>query len=483
MTSGTLSIAFVLATFVLAFEFYRRVKRKPFNLLSVTNGLFVLIYCIPPFFIEFVPGTSWEVSPGEDRGYGVRFFVFTLVERISLGEKAYLTAVVLSVVTYVAILAGYFLAIRWITIPPLNPRNVSKRLLLWSGILLGLISASAFIVYSAQFTELLRPGSQYDLEFLPNDPLGIFAMLKLGGLVRGGKLQPALGFLQIIILLGIPAMIFLAAARSQIPSVINIILLGGAVLIWFVVFSRGYHVAGRMELMTVCALVPLALLLGAKPSLRSTMGAACLVGFGIVMAQAPWAFFVDPAASIGGMLETVGTSFGGAILYIVNEFAFPHAIAANTSTIVPTPQPYRYFIDFPLATLYMLPSIGGPDSWPKMISHLHGDYVPMLMPYDLISLGFYSLGWTGVVVISVLFGLGLGMLDRWLKPGGGWLVNAFRAAWMMYLPFRMMYADPYTSMKTGFGLIVGTVVLIALIGLSRRTLRLENERHDVPRTD
>ena len=53
-------------------------------------------------------------------------------------------------------------------------------------------------------------------------------------------------------------------------------------------------------------------------------------------------------------------------------------------------------------------------------------------------------------------------------PGAGWLVQCLRAAWMMFLPLRIMYADPYTSIKSGFGLIVGTVVLVTCVWLLKR---------------
>ena len=89
------------------------------------------------------------------------------------------------------------------------------------------------------------------------------------------------------------------------------------------------------------------------------------------------------------------------------------------------------------------------------------DLLPWI-PVDLFSFGYYSLGTIGVLITFAAFGALLAMFDGWLTESTGWLGQALRAVWLFYLPFRLLYADPYATLQSGFGLITGTLAIIAL---------------------
>lgn len=187
-------------------------------------------------------------------------------------------------------------------------------------------------------------------------------------------------------------------------------------------------------------------------------------GFAIILlflASVETTFFYNPLGRAGQELSQLFASISGNILFTLAYLGFPYISAAHTLTIVPDPITYRYFTDIPLGILYMLPSFSGVETLPPIILELHVKFLPWI-PVDLFSFGYYSLGTIGVLITFAAFGALLAMFDGWLTESTGWLGQALRAAWLFYLPFRLLYADPYATLQSGFGLITGTLAFIAL---------------------
>jgi hypothetical protein len=82
------------------------------------------------------------------------------------------------------------------------------------------------------------------------------------------------------------------------------------------------------------------------------------------------------------------------------------------------------------------------------------------IPVDIVSLGYFSAGVVGVVVVAWGFGWLLSAFERALPPGRDPLPAVFRASWMFFLAFRVMYADPQHATSSGFYLLLTTGLLV-----------------------
>jgi len=462
-------ISIVFLCVIVGFEGWRRVSGYPIGLLSVANLIFALNFFVSPLLLAYVPGTDYAIGP-----FGQVLFILPIVKELALSSESYTQTAVIAFSAYVLMVGVYLLVEKRLHIRPLYTKDIPVRWLAVGGIVLATITVVALLKYSSNFNNE-NIGGQYQFlveQYLGqggiDDGFGLVKMLKLGILARSDRLDIQWGFLQIVVMLGVPGFIMLSSAGLRLKGVWRGVLLALAVISWAAVVMRTYHAAGRMEFGIVMSLVPLAVVLSSRSRITVLIGVFGLFVFGMFIGLASHAFFPDPGQVSVAMVQALGQQFGRSVLYMANEFAFPFPVVANTLVVVPEVIGYRYFIDIPLAALYMLPNLGSVDAWPEMISHIHERIVPMLLPYDLISFGYYSGGVIGVGLVFVAMGALLALFDAWLRPGTGWLVQCLRAAWMMYLPFRIMYADPYTSMKTGFGLIVGTILILGMVELAKR---------------
>lgn len=457
-------IAVILLGVILSFEGWRRWTGKPLSALTVANIVFALNYCVSPIMLTILPGTDLSTGP-----FGDKLYILEIADLLKLDTNAYLNASMVSVYAYGVMVVAYLLMMKVKRPHALDANAISGQQLAIYGLVFGMISVTALLLYSHQFQAMDFSGSeQYETANLITDPFGIVKMMKSGNMVRGGNLHVSWGFLQIIVMLGVPAVIMLSASALRLHGVVRVLLILVALVVWLGVLSRAYHAAGRMELTVIIAIVPLAIVLGVRSIKAMLAGGGGLFVFGLFMVLAGHDFFPQPGKSAVIMAEALVLDTGRVVLFLCNEFAFPFLVSAHTINITPEVVGYRYFADVPLAILYMLPSFGGVDAWPEMISHIHERIVPLLLPYDLISFGYYSAGALGIFAVFAILGILLAVIDAWLVSEKGWLGRILLAAWMMYLPFRIMYADPYTSMKTGFGLIVGTVVVVMMVWMAKR---------------
>lgn len=464
MEIGTLIIAVVLLLAIISFEGWRRWSRQPIGLLSVANAVFALNFCVSPIMLAMVSGTEYGLGP-----FGKPLFMLSIFEMLNLDGDVYRDASFASVLAYTAMVASYVGLTKWKCPVAFDATPIPTQWLVGVGLFVGMVSIVALLLYSGQFQEMSYGiGSEYTTLYLIDDGHGLIKMMKLGMLVRVEFMDIKWGFLQIVVMLGVPSVMLLSAAALRMQGISRGLLLIAALVVWCAVLARAFHASGRMELTVFLTIVPLAALLCVRSARVAVAGGGLLLLFGLFMTLARHEFFPNPGETISVMILALTQDSLRAVLYLFNEFAFPFPVAAHTLLVAPESVGYRYFIDIPLAMLYMLPSIGGADTWPEMISHIHERMVPLMLPYDLISFGYYSFGWGGIVVVFVAMGAALAVMDAWLAPGTGWLGQILRAAWMMYLPFRIMYADPYTSMKTGFGLIVGTVLVVVMIWMAKR---------------
>lgn len=469
-----LVISIALLCAIIGYEGWRRVTNQPFGLLSVANLIFALNYCVSPLLLAWAPGTEFAVGP-----YGTPLFILPIVEMLKLDPEVYVTASMVTVFAYLLMVGAYLTTQRFTAYRPLDASHLPTQWLSLAGLALGLMAIAALLSYSSNFRDInIEEFTVHTIPDFAGDSLGLLKMMKLGMFMRERQITMPWGFSQIIVMLGVPALFFLSTVGLRIKGMKGAVFLIAALMVWLAVVIRTYHIAGRMELAIALVMIPLAVLLNLRNKNLAALGVLVLMAFGMFIGLARHEFFSEPGQTLTHMMSVFASDFVGSVLYMVNEFAFPYPISVMVVQIVPQTVEYRYFIDLPLSILYMLPSLGGEDTWPEMISHIHlrvlqeRATLALKEPYDLLSFGYYSWGVIGVGIVFVAMGTLLALFDKWLVPGTGWMAQCLRAAWMMYLPFRIMYADPYTAMKTGFGLIVGTIMVLVMVWLLRRRMMM-----------
>lgn len=432
----------VLITVVEGLNF-RRTRRITF--LTAAHALIAVGYCLPPFLIALLPDTPWATGPRgavDPNPWGIRLYLLDLADHLRLPEGTYITTGIILIGAYGALLAGYSAA-RALPVRAFSSEGIPTGLLAFSGAALGAIALVAMTIYTSQYT-------------------GIRQLIDMGIHVRTGNFPAKWGYLQVLSQIAFPAFLILIATAIRMPGGIRIAVLLLAAAVWYAGFLRVFHVGGRLEL---CAFL-ITPLLAAVFLMRSKTAAVlimlCVAVVGVFVANLPHTFSRDPFGIGAAMIQQMGTDLINHILFIIADFGFPHIAAAHTVTVTPDPIPFRYFIDVPLGLAYMLPNFSGVETLPPMILSLHVKLLPWI-PVDLFSFGYYSLGTLGVLITFAAFGALLALFDGWLTESTGWLGQALRAAWLFYLPFRLLYADPYAVLQSGFGLITGTAIVATLV--------------------
>ncbi|MEQ9169905.1 MAG: hypothetical protein RIE87_01745 [Rhodospirillales bacterium] len=425
-----------LAVLICGVECWRFRRNRSFTFLSAVNGLLLLGYCIPPFIVHFVAGSAHEKNI-----WDYRLYLFSLMERLNIPAASHVSVYLILGGAYVTLLAGYFAGTR-LPVRRLDSRSLPRGGLLTAAAVMGTIATAALVVYVSQFD-------------------GLRDFLKSGMEIRVGRVANKWGYLHVLAELAMPAMLMAAGAAFSCKGKVRTAVIMIAAVLWTVAAARAVHAAGRFEVGSFLMIPILAWMFTLRSRRAAVLVFAIAAVLVLLIAMAPHAAFRDPLATLPRMLAHAGDRFLDTVLFILVEYSFPYIASAHTLGVVPNTIDFRYFIDIPLGFLYMLPSLSGVDTWPPMILTLHVKMLPWI-PVDLVSFGYYSLGTVGVLITFAVFGTMLAVFDGWLTHSVGWLGQAFRAAWLFYLPFRLFYADPYASAQVGFGLITATVVLAGL---------------------
>lgn len=223
-----------------------------------------------------------------------------------------------------------------------------------------------------------------------------------------------------------------------------------------------FHIAGRLRLFSYLMTFPMVnMAINGRFKVRSLVFGLVFAVLLILFGKQVFHLFVDPETLSRKMNLLRSENYSG-LTAIIGEFSFPLAVIANTVCYaVPNQIPYRYFVDFPLAIIYLVPKrFFNIKDLPVTANSLNGLQFGGGIPIDLISLGYYSLGVLGVVILLLLFGATLRLMDRIFMNQNEFIVETFRVSWMFFLGFRIMYGDPVNSLKAGFYLVIGTVLLL-----------------------
>ncbi len=432
----------VLMAVVEGLNFWRT---RRITFLTAAHALIAAAYCLPPFLVAFLPGTPWATGPRgavDPNPWGIRLYLLDLADHLRLPEGAYITTGVILIGAYVALLAGYGAA-RSLPVRAFSGFRIPVGYLATCGAALGVIALAAMSVYASQYDDISN-------------------LIDMGIHVRTGNFPAKWGYLQVLSQIAFPAFLILIGAAIRMRGGMRILVLLLAAAVWYAGFLRVFHVGGRLELCAFLITPFLAAMFLMRSKTAAILIMLCIAVVGLFVANLPHTFSRDPLGIGMATIHQMGTDLINHILFIIADFGFPHIAAAHTVTATPDPIPFRYFIDLPLGLAYMLPNFSGVETLPPMILSLHVKMLPWI-PVDLFSFGYYSLGTAGVLITFAAFGAVLALFDGWLTESADWLGQALRAAWLFYLPFRLLYADPYAVLQSGFGLITGTILVATLV--------------------
>lgn len=408
---------------------YRKVKWFP-GFLTVTNLVFLITFCLPPLMIYGYRKEYFHFDIEQ-----VSFFTYRMMLSDSFSVEAEQKAIWAGMLGYFSLLHGYLLTNKVLSesfkLKDLSPART-------------LSIASFLLVLSciAAFTYCFTWQGEQGLVEASRD-------------LRSGVAVHRYGFLKHFIQLALPGFFFVCSllffAQGKIRWAVYLALSCSLMLAALVY----WHNEGRIELFTFIVTLPLAYFLSPK---RNNL----FVMIGIGLLPVIMLFVLGDSLASGDYREYVD-GVGYLVLRGFAELSFPHPVLTSAITNVPEVVEYGYFTDFLVSLMYLLPSLGSEGGLPLTTAMISRQYLPTSepLPLDLMSFGFFSYGWIGLIGICALFGSFLSIVNKVLSNSESCLILCFRSAWLLYLPLRLMYGDTYSSTKWGFALFVGTLLLVA----------------------
>jgi hypothetical protein len=225
-----------------------------------------------------------------------------------------------------------------------------------------------------------------------------------------------------------------------------------------------FHQAGRASFAAFLMTLPLIAVIQQNHVRRSHVVLGAIVLVGLVLFGKTFFRPTDLLSerAIGGSPTELARSFS-------REFTFPIVTLANAILSVPALIEWRWFYDFPLSVIYLIPQ--------RLTGLIHEPTITMLntaiyradggIPVDLLSLGYFSLFIPGVLLAAGGMGALLGLGERLLPSGPDPLMAALRVSWMVLIAFRVMYADPQLFWQPGLYLIITTTAIALPRALGR----------------
>jgi hypothetical protein len=223
-----------------------------------------------------------------------------------------------------------------------------------------------------------------------------------------------------------------------------------------------FHQAGRFPLAAFLLTFPLAQVIRTERIRPGAAVLAVVAVFGLLLFGKQVFESTLTSTPLARRWELIGDDLSGGVRLIVAEFAFPVVTVANATLEVPDVVPFRWFGDFPLAVLYLVPQrllgIAHPPTVSIINTELFG--TTGTVPIDVISLGYFSAGVAGVMALMLVFGMLLVLLERMLPANSDPVECILRAAWILFISLRVMYGDPQLVWSGGLHLVTAGLLLV-----------------------
>lgn len=449
-------IAIILGLLIVGIEAIRPKNHRLMDFFSFLSLVYFIVFVACPIMIDY---TSYSGRPQSQ----LNWLMLNSLERFSL-----IYAELFALAGYLLLFFGYRGSGSIVSAICNEPdrSNISLQLhrnrffsqsgLLGVGSLLGLAGGLSLIFYAAEIG-------------------GFIELIKYAGALRSGDspIETRFGFLKNVSSLVFAASFIFYALWKDFKGKPRNWLHCGLFLVTFLMsLVLQFHMAGRLRFFSYIMIFPMVgMMIRGRLKARTTIFGLILSVVVILFGEQVSHLLLDPD-TLNRKIVLLGSENYSVPASILSEFAFPLATVANTVCYaVPYQIPYRFFIDFPLAIAYLVPKRLFDINLPATSNSLNGDQFGGPIPIDLISLGYYSAGIIGVVILLLLFGAGLRLADGMFSNQNETVIEVFRVAWMFFLGFRIMYGDPVNSLKVGFYLVVGTVLLLLVrrLGTQRET--------------
>lgn len=149
---------------------------------------------------------------------------------------------------------------------------------------------------------------------------------------------------------------------------------------------------------------------------------------------------------------------------IIIEFSFPFISLANALQFPFFGEKPRLFIDFPIAVFNLLPI--GIDL--KNVTMLNTEsFAAAGIPVDIVTLGFYSFGVAGIILLLFFVGFFIFKFEYLFKDNQSYLSNIIYVRWMMFFALFIAYAGPTNLLKNNLNLFFTTILLLLIVRKSK----------------
>ena len=427
-----------LGCLIIGLETARQRDWLALDFMRLASGVYFIAFVILPIYVTFV-----DLRAFPDRAWD---WVF----RNQFGGEAYALAAALALLAYVLMALGYRVATartRHRAPAPSPFALVTPRYLFGVGAFLAAVGGLAMLLYVRDIGGML-----------------VFLISGVASRTGAPPRESPLAFLKNVMLLLLGASYCFYALRAD-PRAGR--LRGAALLLFGVTAPLAllalFHHAGRVQLVTFLISFPVAGMIR-RGRVRTRTAVIAGVGFVafILFGRQLFSVVTNPAGFLS-QWESLREDSAYTLNLFLLEFVFPVVTLANTVVSVPDLTPYRWFVDVPLGLLYLVPQRLLGIRHPRGVSMINTELFATFggIPVDVVSLGYFSAGLAGVLVVAFGFGWLIAWFERLLPPSPDPLFAVFRSIWMFFVAFRVMYADPVQVSAAGFYLMVTTGLLLA----------------------
>jgi oligosaccharide repeat unit polymerase len=218
--------------------------------------------------------------------------------------------------------------------------------------------------------------------------------------------------------------------------------------------------SGRLSLVRYLVIFPLfRVLYKKKGNIRFIIISVVLALLIILFGDPLFRAFNDPTRFFY-YIHSVRMSISDISRLVLTEFSFPYINLVNLLSSSREVN-FRFFSDIFIGIATLLPQSLLGIRTPATLSRINTNYFGTFgtIPVDLVSFGYYSLSIPGVVLVTFVFGIIIRLFDVFFPPQKTAIESIFRAAWIIFLAFRVMYGDVSLIVQGGFELFVGTILL------------------------
>jgi len=414
-------LSIILGAIIFMYEFIRKRKSKSIDILSVVNLVFMICFVIVPIYIYmFNPKvSSWA-------------------QLVNIEDYYSLKAMLYVIVGYLTLLISINFSRKWEIITRLptrfhsNPKKVSSY-----GHFLGILGTISLLVFSISIG-------------------GVKNLFTTNTLYRTGKVEvSSFAFIRnLSLFIPISAHIFYGLYKFYTKKRFHrhyIFFLLYTFLSLLVYFNR----ASRMGLLSfIIAFFLMNAIYYRKRIFRYIPVISLLFVIFIYYGKRIYNFFIveDFTLKIDNLT----------LNKIMSEFSFPFYTLTNAMENSFFEGYPRLFFDFILGFINLIPSAILPFDVPMNETQLNTQAFLNIsgIPVDIISLGYYSLGINGIIILTFLLGFLITSIEKILITKNNILTLVFYVHFIFFFALLIPYSGPTNLFKSNFALLFAFLIYL-----------------------